>query len=359
MIERVTFKNFKALRDVSIDLSPFTLIVGPNASGKTSILEGLRCLTQVMAWEEKEVFSGNAGPEVVRSCGADGPVELGMDVRCDELLASVLFTATRSDGKPWTLATIVKLNGEGYPVTPALRENFKGLESVQKQLRAMRSAVLLRLDPGPLAARSGSVTPSRGEFDGSNLSVTLAKLALDDPGALTQLAARVREVVPVVDSVALASSDSQGGPLHPYQTKIGFKGGAKVLGPVVSEGTLITLGLLTVMSTASQHQLVMVDEMERGLHPKALGKLVTEIRAIMERTPGLQVIGTTHSPYLLDHFFADEIRLTTLADDGSVIAGKLNDHPDFERWKDEMKPGEFWSSVGEDWLRDRKGPNAG
>jgi len=34
-----------------------------------------------------------------------------------------------------------------------------------------------------------------------------------------------------------------------------------------------------------------------------------------------------------------------------VTIKSLRDHPDFERWKDEMMPGEFWSMVGEDWIR--------
>ena len=42
MLEKVGFKNFLALRDVELTLEPFTVIVGPNASGKTSILEGIQ-----------------------------------------------------------------------------------------------------------------------------------------------------------------------------------------------------------------------------------------------------------------------------------------------------------------------------
>lgn len=41
MLRRVSFRNFKALRDVAIDLEPLTIIVGPNSSGKSSILEGI------------------------------------------------------------------------------------------------------------------------------------------------------------------------------------------------------------------------------------------------------------------------------------------------------------------------------
>ena len=41
MIRKVKFRNFKALREVAFDLEQLTVLVGPNASGKTTVLEGL------------------------------------------------------------------------------------------------------------------------------------------------------------------------------------------------------------------------------------------------------------------------------------------------------------------------------
>jgi hypothetical protein len=45
------------------------------------------------------------------------------------------------------------------------------------------------------------------------------------------------------------------------------------------------------------------------------------------------------------------VRLTILDDDGAVLTARLQDHPEFERWKDVMTPGEFWSTVGEEWIK--------
>ena len=41
MIASVTFRNFKALRNASVQLGPFNLVIGPNGSGKTSLIEAL------------------------------------------------------------------------------------------------------------------------------------------------------------------------------------------------------------------------------------------------------------------------------------------------------------------------------
>src|SRR4051794_38247852 len=50
MIHRAKFQNFKALRDVEVTFdSRLTVLVGPNGSGKTSILQGIHFLTQLAA----------------------------------------------------------------------------------------------------------------------------------------------------------------------------------------------------------------------------------------------------------------------------------------------------------------------
>ena len=43
MIHKVRIQNFKCLRDVSVDLERFTVFVGANGSGKTSVLEAITC----------------------------------------------------------------------------------------------------------------------------------------------------------------------------------------------------------------------------------------------------------------------------------------------------------------------------
>ncbi|MCX6951165.1 MAG: AAA family ATPase, partial [Verrucomicrobia bacterium] len=41
MIASVAFRRFKALRETSLALAPFNLVIGPNGSGKTSLIQAL------------------------------------------------------------------------------------------------------------------------------------------------------------------------------------------------------------------------------------------------------------------------------------------------------------------------------
>lgn len=112
----------------------------------------------------------------------------------------------------------------------------------------------------------------------------------------------------------------------------------------------MVLGLLTVLMGQGRPDLILLDDIDRGLHPKAQGEVIGLLRGILIQNPELQIVATTHSPYLLDHLRPEEVRLTTLADDGTVSVAGLTEHPDFDKWKDEMAPGEMWSLFGEKWV---------
>jgi len=93
-----------------------------------------------------------------------------------------------------------------------------------------------------------------------------------------------------------------------------------------------------------------MDDIEHGLHPLAQEALIGVLRQVMRKVPELQVVATAHSPYLVDHLRPEEVRLMTTGEDGFAVCGRIVDHPQFDRWKDEMAPGELWSLFGEKWL---------
>jgi AAA15 family ATPase/GTPase len=63
MFDAVSFQNYKCLADVTIELGRMTLLVGANASGKSSVLDGIHLLCQLAAplpsggpvWQPSEI----------------------------------------------------------------------------------------------------------------------------------------------------------------------------------------------------------------------------------------------------------------------------------------------------------------
>src|SRR5262249_16183938 len=90
MISKVSIRNFRSLRDVSIDLERFTVFVGPNASGKSSILQGLDVFCRgFQCGDGMECVGGIGGVPVLNveeetaqalSRGSKEPVELSGEV---------------------------------------------------------------------------------------------------------------------------------------------------------------------------------------------------------------------------------------------------------------------------------------
>ena len=61
MIRRVDIRNYRCIREASIDLAPLTVLVGPNASGKSSVLAALAPAPGSLS--EREFWQRRAGAE--------------------------------------------------------------------------------------------------------------------------------------------------------------------------------------------------------------------------------------------------------------------------------------------------------
>jgi predicted ATPase len=59
MLERVHIENFKCLRDITVDLGDFTILIGPNDSGKSSFLDAIQTLGKVIRQDFSGVFLGD------------------------------------------------------------------------------------------------------------------------------------------------------------------------------------------------------------------------------------------------------------------------------------------------------------
>src|SRR5437762_406195 len=108
MIETVSFKNFKALRDVTIPLERFTVLVGPNASGKTSVLQGLSYL-DVDPWS---YFEGERDPANLRSRGAEGNIEIRCEATLNKIPTSVRLTLEEQGNHAFSPSLLVITDGK-------------------------------------------------------------------------------------------------------------------------------------------------------------------------------------------------------------------------------------------------------
>lgn len=366
MINAVELTNFKNIRHQRIDLERLTVFVGSNASGKTSVLEAIHYVVTAAA-PKRDAPHGK--PQKV----------FGYERHCDWLYTrggngDMCITCTTSGGAFTVRAT----PPDGFP--PQQTEEFgKGVWhfhnsspddiDYEAALQPARSLVFLHLNASRLAkATYSDRSPPRVEFDGEGLGPVLAYMALNDPDGFDVLVDEMRELIPHLRRIRFTKTLVQrvekeyvrfGDEAVERRSKRKYQGDAilfdfknanNVSAHTVSEGTLMLLGLLTVLLGPSHPDILLLDDIEHGLHPRAQIALLDVLNKVMDRFPDLQILASAHSPYLLDGLQPEQIRLMTIGEDGYSICGELTDHPEFDQWKEEMAPGELWSLFGEKWL---------
>ncbi len=342
MISKVSIRNFKSLRDVHVDLERFTVFVGPNASGKSSILQALDLLCRTYRIDHPKNMEGEITQGLSR--GATGHVELTAEVA-----GQWYRYRTRGSDAPPNQPNAGKQkwagDGRGVSTDPASEDwkEWKGLPNGAIQLPL---SVLLRLEASKLVPAGPASDPTAMSPDGTGLHSALASMALNDPDTWQQLQADLRQIIPTIRRLRHTPTKSNQPPALLFDTL----GADSLPARQVSEGTLLVLGLLAALHAPGRPNLILLDDLDRGLHPKAQKELITLLRGLLDTNSDLQIVASTHSPYMLDCMGVNEVRMTFLKDDGTTVCAALTSHPKYPKWKDEMTPGEMWSLFGEKWV---------
>ncbi|MBQ8708586.1 MAG: ATP-binding protein [Succinivibrionaceae bacterium] len=90
----------------------------------------------------------------------------------------------------------------------------------------------------------------------------------------------------------------------------------------MSDGTLRFLAIITAILTSEKSKLIVIEEVDNGLHPSRVGILLKMLQDLGKRR-GVDLIVTTHNPALLDALGASMIPFVTLAYRSAGGASKL------------------------------------
>ncbi|MBE9229569.1 AAA family ATPase [Phormidium sp. LEGE 05292] len=58
MLTRIEINGFKTFENFALDLSPFSVILGPNASGKSNLFDALQFLSQIAVNNLRDAVRG-------------------------------------------------------------------------------------------------------------------------------------------------------------------------------------------------------------------------------------------------------------------------------------------------------------
>jgi len=376
MIKRLRVKNFKALRDIEVELTPIHVLIGPNDSGKTSILDVIAALCRSVDHPLAHAFLGSwKGTELVWNGHPDLPVGIEVDFDDETITAygiSVLFGMKnrKVDIKSEFLRegnSTIELErlGDRTAVKYLLdkpgwsTKHSDKLRQVQKMLDGVHyyywNPRFMALPVAPDSKRR-----FRMESNGFGLSLCLDEILSFDRDRFVQLERRFTKLFPHIKSIKLVSEMAYRAPVDdPEQVTMLNKADGKGLyfelkgsGQLVpasqaSDGTLLILAYLSILYLPKPPRLLLVEEPENGIHPKRLRDILEILRKLVHEQPHTQVVLTTHSPYGLDLFKPEEVTLCTKLDTGEIKTTRLSDSPTVLQQLDVFTLGEIWTSEGD------------
>jgi len=381
MITELILQQFKAHVATRIPLGRLTVLVGPNAAGKTSALEALWLLSRVIEQPRQAlqpVFCGNYDFRWVVRRGATENMKI--EVRGETPASTWDFRVTAPSNGAIQKAEAEWTEWARAP-DPELQQKLKAVlgQDLLKQRTAqppegtqvLRGAVSLRLEASRLAVPSYSEEeiPRLAE-DGYGLATVLSTMKLSATERFMEMESLARQIIPGLLKIrfkrrkmeplipAAGKPDKNNGstrepqPLIFDELLLDYADATDLPAHAASEGTLLVLGILCALFSTPQPNLLLLDDMDRALHPRAQKELLKGIHAVLDATPDLQIVTTTHSPYLVDALLPDEVVFLARRPEGGVAAKRLTDHPKAELLQ-VLTAGELWTAEGESWVVDR------
>lgn len=353
-LQSLSIAGFRSIRRLpEFPMRQLNVLVGANGAGKSNFVEFFRMLA-AMFQDRLRGFvraGGRAdgfffeGPRVTREIHASlnfggsqfrfvlAPVPGGEDLMVKEV--GVLGAGASS----WSVTQVsayeagVAAWDPAYSLFPA----FKSREGHVHE--AVSSWVVYHFhDTSSLAPmrRDGAIEDSdelRPNAD--NLAAFLHALRDQHPARYQRIRETVQIIAPFFDDFLLAPRKQddeehvrldwrQRGSSFPYQPWH------------LSDGTIRFIALVTALLQPSPPATLVVDEPELGLHPAALRVLAALMH---EASATTQLVVSTQSPLLVDHFEADDVIVVRRR--GAESLFERQSAADLERWLEQYTLGEL------------------
>lgn len=304
-VERIRIRNFRCIKEIEFPLTPLHALIGPNDSGKSTILEAFAAISRTSSEAAYEITAISAGHALTRTSAVT--LEHPPDVDPKEVPMGVPMEVI---DRPW--------------------------QSPSPALTALVAPVrVLRLDPDAMRQPTNLIaqgSPLEYSLRGQGLAAVYDALLSRRLDVFLEISRRFTALFPSARSIQLT---------NPSQT-------TKALGVELSDGSIgadrLSEGMLYWLAFAALPYLqptpvTLIEEPENGLHPSRIADVLRVLRALSNTS---QIIVATHHPLVINELQPDEVTLITRTHERGTIATPLSSTKNFEQRAKAYALGELW-----------------
>ncbi len=357
-LKRIRLEGWKSIESQEIDLTPLTVVIGANGSGKSNLVSLFRLLNVLSAsapgFRSFVAVSGSADSLLYfgekRTPVAAMELTFETDTGETRYLArwaaasggTLIFTEERVKFARQGARNTQDLDlGAGHSESKLVQVAEEGNQTAAVTLHLLRSCRLFHFhDTSESSAVRKPAYIEANRFlypDAGNLASMLFLFREKHPQTYRRIVATVRQMVPDFGDFVLEPSR-----LNERQILLNWKqtGSDYEFGPhQLSDGSLrfIALATLLLQPVELRPLLIALDEPELGLHPAAL-----EILAGMAKSAalGCQIVFATQSSVFLDHFEPEDVLVVNNREGASEF--KRLSASELEAWREDYTLGEIW-----------------
>jgi predicted ATPase len=371
-LNRFGIKGFRRLFNVDLSMSPFTVIIGINGVGKTTLFDAFSLLSASASGNLNKNLSlfGGVGNILTRGKAEEIILSIDMEIPEHEPLEYTFGLAPQGIGYSIT-SEFLQQKREGYPIP------FKHIESAGYNIRYYetdkKGFTHVDWDYNHLETSLSQIPKMFRQPEELRriLSTAVKYHALDvSPNAPVKTPQQMRPATgPGINGEDMVSylyylretskdkfeiiTDSLKAAFPDFE-ELGFPpSAAGILAMTwkdknftkplylheLSEGSLRFLWLISLLQSSDLSAVTMIDEPDVSLHPELMRILVDMMREASGRT---QLIIATHSDRFIRFLNPSELMIFDLDENGSTVVTGA-ETLDLEKWLSEYRLDDLWA----------------
>lgn len=335
-IERLQIENYGCIKDLELKLTPLHALIGPNDSGKSTVLMALRTLTTLATRALRDDYQHD-GAKLLAALEANAQLLIKGVASSGAGTWAVRKTPSSGISDEWT-----DPQHGNRSANRNVRQDVVGQRGALPQLRAMDRSVLLRLEPDEMRKPTHLIQEGRPlQFAtalGLGLPAIYDAIVTRDLPAYIAINDRLKTLYPTVKSLSLKNTS-------PSEKTLGIQlhDGTFVGADFMSEGMLYYLAF-AALPHLEPAAVVLIEEPENGLHPARIREVIQMLREVAKTT---QIVLATHSPLVINELQPDEVTVLTRKPEEGTRGMLLRDTPNFAERSKVYALGELWVSYAD------------